>query len=334
MKHRRLALALISSLIPLASGCLLTPFFDYDEDEGADGNGFQTCVPWQRAEVDPAGEHSLFVVDSVQFASNTAEATMLGMDFDNDNAGRRDNVLGSVLATVFGQLDIDLNVIVAEMIQDGRILHLIDVQTVDRVASQGVGVDIFLGRDTDGDPSDNFSGSEFFEIVERPEGPAGQTMAGIVLGGGIEAEMGAFPMQIALPGHDEPFVLDLSITRIEADLVGDTLSGTIGGVLSEEKVQMDFLPLVHLAITRHVSRDCTTSGCVPGTNGAQFIDLFDRDDDVQVSLEEVVDNELVRALTAPDLDLFDEDGVLNPGCEGVRESLSFSVSFTAVPAQF
>ena len=121
---------------------------------------------------------------------------------------------------------------------------------------------------------------------------------------------------------------------VEATLVDNRLAGVIGGVLDEAQVQDEFLPIVHTALTRSVSRDCDQGVCEPGSDGAIFLGLFDVDGDGALTLDEVRNNELVQTLVEPDLDLFDADGLMAPGCDEVPESLSFAVGFTAVPAQF
>ena len=326
MNRHALLLALITYLITPSLGCFDLWF------EPAGDDPWAPCAPRVRGEVNPAGTHSLFVVDSVRFATSWDEVnTVLGMDFDQLEPLRNDNLLGGVLATVFGGLGTNVESIVASMIADGRILHLIDVQSVGRQTADGVGVSVFLGLDLDGDPGDNFTGVETFGVVDPF---AGETMVGAVTNGHIEAELGAMPLQIALPGSEEPFVLNLGAARIEADFDDDRLIGLIGGVLSEAQVQDEFLPIVHTAMARSIALQCEQGVCEPGSNGAVFLDLFDSDGDGELSLDEVRENDLIRALLAPDLDLFDENGLMAPGCDMTTESLSFVVGFTAVPAQF
>ena len=320
MNRYTVSLALAVFLFTPNLGCLFDALYE--------PGGY--CAPQEPGPVE--GAHSLFVVDSVRFPANPLEASSeMSMDFDGVEPIRKENALGQVLGTVFGSLGTDIDGIVASMIADGRILHLIDVQSVSRDTSASVGASVFLGFDLDEDPSDNFTGTETFGVVDPF---AGQTMTGRINDGNIVVALGAMPLQLALPGVEEPFVLNLAAARMEAAFDGDMLVGLIGGVLSEEQVQNEFLPIVHTVIARSVALQCDQGVCEPDSNGAVFLDLFDSDGDGEVSLEEVVDNELVKALTEPDLDLFDESGAMVPGCDDVRESLSFVVRFTAVPAQF
>lgn len=317
MLTRSISLTLALALSAPMTGCL----------NSDDAN---RCVPIEPGVADPAGEHSLYVVDSVQFATTPNEATNMSMDFDGAEPLRGDNTLGHVLAVTFGQLGGDLNDIAAAMVDNGNILHLIDVQTVSQTNAVGAGVSVFLGVDTDGDPSDNFSGSESFDVNDPF---AGRAMVGDVIDGQLVAQYGAIPMQIALPGAEEPFTLNLQAGRIEARFDGDELTGLIGGVLDEDSVRDELVPVIHAAVANSVSADCDENGCTPDSNGATMVNIFDADGDFQVSLAEVRDNELVVALLEPDIDMY-ADGQLNPDCDEVTDVLSFSIGFTAVPAQF
>jgi hypothetical protein len=56
--------------------------------------------------------------------------------------------------------------------------------------------------------------------------------------------------------------------------------------------------------------------------------------DGSIEPNEVVNNALVVALLGPDLDLFDAMGNFNPNTDGVQDSISLGVGFTAVQAIF
>ena len=62
--------------------------------------------------------------------------------------------------------------------------------------------------------------------------------------------------------------------------------------------------------------------------------LFDANTDGTITAKELRTNALIMSLLAPDLDLFDSAGIYNPRVDGVNDSLSFGVGFTAVGAVF
>jgi hypothetical protein len=58
--------------------------------------------------------------------------------------------------------------------------------------------------------------------------------------------------------------------------------------------------------------------------------LFDTNDDLVISADELRDNSLMQSLLAPDLDLFKGNG--KPGQNGKPDSLSLGIAFDAVHA--
>jgi hypothetical protein len=63
--------------------------------------------------------------------------------------------------------------------------------------------------------------------------------------------------------------------------------------------------------------------------------FFDDNEDCTVTVEELEANSLISStIGAPDLDLFDESGNFNPRQDGVKESLSLGVGFSAVAGEF
>jgi hypothetical protein len=80
-----------------------------------------------------------------------------------------------------------------------------------------------------------------------------------------------------------------------------------------------------------VDADC---GCTAGSAGEFILNLFDTDDDCSVSVEELQNSDLVASILNPDLDLLDEAGNYNPGVDGIADSLSLGLGFSATTAVF
>jgi len=75
--------------------------------------------------------------------------------------------------------------------------------------------------------------------------------------------------------------------------------------------------------------------CEPDSTGEKILDLFDENPtDCQVSLEEIKTSSLIASFLAPDVDMLDKDGLVNPRQDGVLDSLSLGVAFEAVPGTF
>jgi hypothetical protein len=127
------------------------------------------------------------------------------------------------------------------------------------------------------------------------------------------------------------------------------VNGIIAGAMTRATMEAVLAPFIHLGLVAAIERDCTDTadgmppcGCEPGSFGANLIEYFDvlpddplttLDGDCTLTLDEVLDNPLTSLLAAPDLDLFDADGALNPRTDGVKDSMSLGIGFTAVPAR-
>ncbi|HTM23302.1 MAG TPA: hypothetical protein VL172_22425, partial [Kofleriaceae bacterium] len=234
----------------------------------------EVCEPVVRAPIDPAGQVHRFVIDSIHLPATTQDAAMLAFDLDGDLTCRPDNVIGLVLHSVASWLDTDLNAVLAELIAQGRIVHLLELQTTSLDDADGASLRVYLGTDDDGDPTDNFSGTETFGIDATV---ASEALAGKVRSGTLDAAVGVVPLQIALPGVDDPFVLSLGTARAEltVDPDGQHAHGRTGGSLTTQQVQEELLPIAWLALVRIVEADCPGGTCAPDSRGQEIIDLLD-----------------------------------------------------------
>jgi hypothetical protein len=120
------------------------------------------------------------------------------------------------------------------------------------------------------------------------------------------------------------------------DAGGDTVTGELHGAIPHDEL----LPYIQQRFARFVTEQLSASP------SEQLASLFDVGDGVGgscvnadgtpgaphdgvVSTCEIAANPLVKNLFANDLDLFDAQGAFGPDQDGVRDSLSFGVGFTA-----
>lgn len=282
--------------------------------------------------VDPAGLHYTYVVNKIELPTSAADAIQLGFNLDNSENGRPKNAFGQILSAILGLGDYRERVSdeIDARIAGGELIHLLDVQAVSLEDAERVGFLPFLGDDPDGDPADNWPGPEFYTTTTE-----GSTAVGTIQGGGLFARRGRLPLAFALPNVPELVVLDLRAAEVAAFITADGMAGAIGGAIIEADIDRVLMPVLQLALQEMVNEDCDENGvCTASSLGQTVLNLFDRDDDGVVTLEEVRDNALIRSLFTPDVDLFDQDGNYNPRADGVKDSLSFGVRFTAVPAEF
>ena len=287
--------------------------------------------------IDPDGTSHGFVVSSINLPDEGDEQSSFALDIDQDlgEGDTPENQLGAVLFAIArnGQYDLDRETNL--LIEAGAILHLLDVRATDLEDADGVGLRIAHGIDLDGDPADNFTGSESFGIdASRGEG----LVTGSIHDRHLEARLGTAPIAVTLPGLDQPLIVPLIAARFDAWLTPDgELVGRFGGGIPVEYINTTLLPLFHEGLSRSIERDCPGGTCEPGSFGELLLELFDQDGDGTMTLEELRQDPLTEALLAPDMDLRDESRIYAPSCrdrDDVYDALSIGAGFRAVPATF
>jgi len=284
--------------------------------------------------VDPTGDHTQFVANTIDVPTSASEANALGLDIDGDPMMRPDNALGQILATLTS-MGADPQATIDAFVADGELLEVFDVQATDLVSASDVGVRGFVANDGDvpANPADNFSGSEMFVI--EPGTPTDSLLYGDITGGHLSAGGGTFPLKLLVFAGTSPILVNLVGARVEANITATNLSvGRLGGGITEAEIDNIVIPGLAEALNGIVADDCPGGVCPPGGNGAQILLLFDANSDGTITAEELRTNALIMSLLAPDVDLFDSAGNYNPRVDGVKDSLSFGVGFTAVGAVF
>lgn len=289
--------------------------------------------------VDPAGTHYQYVLDELLMPTTATEANAYGLNLDGDEQGRPDNALGQIFATLAAQGNVDVQAGMDARIASGEILDLADVQAESLTTATNVRMRLFLGEDGDvpPNPADNFSGSELFAI--RADSPTDSQVDGLVVTGHIR--LGPGNLTVELVGFaGEPLVVPLIGARVEGDITADGIvNGKLGGGIPEQELDSLILPSVVDGLQSTVDAECAGAppNCCPsGSNGETLLDLFDENQDCEITLAELLDNSLISSLLAPDVDLLDSTNgnVFSPRTDGIKDSLSLGVGFTAVGAQF
>lgn len=273
-----------------------------------------------------------FVMDSVQVAESANEAARLALDLDGDQ--QPDNALGGLLAAIASQAGLPIAADQVKAVEGGRALTLVGLE--DLVVGEGgpVSVRIAPGSDLDGDAADNFSGSEPFALAPL-EGADGMMPGTLGAGGRLRAGPGSVPVLLAFAGVPPAVISLVGVgggIDCEASASG-LASGRLGAALTEEEVDQRLIPAMAAGIDEVMQRDCPDALCEDGSPGEQLAIFFDDNEDGRLTEEELLSNSLIASTIGnPDLDLFDAGGVYNPGVDGVKDSLSLGVGFTAVSA--
>lgn len=285
--------------------------------------------------VDPNGTNHLYVVNTVDVPTSAAEATQLGLDIDFDGTGTVDNKLGEILAVLAGQGGNDPQAFIDARLADGTILQLINIKATSLSDAMRVGFSLYVGEDADmpANPDDNFTGFEEFLISSGS--PTDSLLAGNITAGHVSGSDGSIPLLVTVSDQVDPVLLNLVGARVECDVDGTgVMNGKLAGGITKEQVQNDILPALHQSFSITVAADCTGTTCTPGSAGEDLLNLFDENADGEITLAELENNILLTNLLAPDMDLLDEEGFLNPNSDGELDTLSFGVGFTAVGALF
>jgi len=298
---------------------------------GCFGSGSDGELPDAKVTVDPAGTHFAYVVDGITLPGSQSEAIEFGFDLDRDSQERPDNALGQILSIIlqFSNYNELVQGEIDERLANGELIHLFDVQAVSLRDAGGVGLLPFLGSDPDGDPSDNWPGPELYETTTE-----GAVAAGAIVDGTLHATRGRLPLTFALPNVAQPMVLELHAAEVRGTITDSGISGTIGGAIREADIDRVLVPMLHVALQAMVDDTCPDGVCVVGSIGEDVLHYFDADRDGAVTEQEVRENSLITSLLSADVDLYDADGYYDPGADGVKDSMSFAVAFTAVAAEF
>jgi hypothetical protein len=304
-------------------------------DDDGDGDG--------QMMVDPEGTHNTFVISELKIPSNANEATQLGLDIDGN--GQPDNALGGLLAALANQADLDLNGEVGDQILSGGIVLLADLQATDLTNATGVGLQVFLGDAATADPAPCTDPEDIATCGNHLEGTGSFDVAmdynALVVGSNVSGQFTGGPGEITIElalAEGATVPIRLVGARATAGVSATALtSGKLGGALHEDDVDSDLIPAVaDLIGTLLEACDPEASPCCPeGSTGEQILTFFDDNSDCTVTEQELKENSLISSTIGnPDLDLFDADGNFAPRSDGVKESLSLGVGFSAVSGQF
>lgn len=321
-----------------------------------------------QGKVDPKGTHTQYVLDSLKIPTTANEANVYGLNLDGDEEERPDNALGQILSTVGSSRgDINLQETVDAQIMDGDIILLANMQATSLITATGVGMWVFLGDGDTATPApclddqdqvcgQHLMGTGSFTISRDSPPPENTLVIGQNVGGQFTGGPGNLLIEVALV-EGSSLVLTLIGARMEIGQVSDNavVDGKFGGAITKSELDNTVLPTLSDLMADTISRDCTgmevdcpgancrPCGCEEGATGRTLLDLFDDESrDCKVTLEELKANSLVSSQLAPDVDLLNcpnqdsppKECEFNPRKDGVKDSLSLGIGFTAISGSF
>lgn len=295
----------------------------------------------------PEGEKYTYVVATASVPTSASQATKdFGIDLDGD--GRKDNALGSVLATLKGQ-GLDVQPSLTDAVNDGSIVLLAEFQTKSFSAASASGLRVFLGDSTMITPAactdplmiatcgQHLKGTGSFKI--SASSPTTALVSGPIVGGTFKGGPGTISLQISLTAGAAPLQLDLLGARAELSTITDASigKGIVAGAISKADLDDKILPAIKGQLDAQVAA-CTGTpktpplcGCMSGSGAAQILSLFDTTPaDCAVSLDEIKNNSIIKTLLAPDVECNATGCVAN----GTPNALSIGLGVTAVKGTF
>jgi hypothetical protein len=324
--------------ILLSCGALALVGCGGGDDDGGDDTG--------QMEEDPAGTDHTYVLSELKVPASPNEATQLGLDIDG--SGTPDNALGGLLAALAGQANLDLNGTVNEQVVSGGIVLLANLKATDMTNATGVGLHVYLGDpDTASptpctDPQDintcgkHLLGDGTFDVKMD----YGAKVVGQLVNGQFTGGPGEVTIELSL-GGTTTLPINLVGARATAGATdAGLMSGKLGGALRNEDLHNELIPavanLIESLLTESECDGTPDGGCCPAeSTGEQILTFFDDDGDCAVTAQELEENSIVSStIGQPDLDLFDENDDFNPRQDGMKDSLSLGIGFTAVAGAF
>lgn len=216
------------------------------------------------------------------------------LGFDLNGDDRPDNQLG----TLVGLLDLDLQTLVNEYVSEGQFVLLHSLRAADVVETRSASWFIYLGN---GGSTPDFSGAGEFEV--NPASPADGRMIGSIQDGLLSARSDLMPLSLQIRPDVPVMNLHVIMPRFEAWVTEDGCTeGKIGGALSMWEVNDIVLPMVAML--------------------------------AQVPVDDLRENDIVKNVLGPDLDLIDREGNIAPDADGEDDSISFGFGMTCARANF
>jgi hypothetical protein len=331
-----------------AAAALLAPACSPDESTSETVDA-APVVPDARAQPDarsfePTGDHYQYVIDTIQLPADSDEAEALGLDVDGDAV--TDNGLGQLIQVLNGALSTDVGALLTEQVDDGRVIVLANLQTVSFGDAERVGFWILRGADPVPQPCldagdticrRHLTGTGSFTVA--PGATTDSLIGGNIAGGFFNGyDFGTITIYVPVMAGAPPLAVAIVGARAYVD-VGESglMSGKLAGGLTDEEIQTNLLPQLLVLWNDRIAEQCsgTSPDCCPdGSDGDQLVDLFDSDGSCDLTLQELQDSIFLNALLEPDVDLLDAEGFYNPREDGVLDSISIGIGFTAVPATY
>lgn len=252
---------------------------------------------------------------AMQTVINKINLPKSGKDYaiDLDGDGIKDNQIGLIVSTIslIGGASFNLQGDLDKQMAQGKVLMLFDLRAKSLVSDPGIKIQMLEGKDTDGNPADNFSGSETLAVDKT--GPMGLILGGKILAGFLSAGPGNLMAPIPIGGVINN--VSLKNTRLSALLTNKgMIKGQINGAIPMSDVNSKILPSLANDLDK-TYKSTTDAG------KKKILAAFDTDGNGTITGTDLKKNGLVGMILAADVDT---DG------DKTKDGMSLGIGFTAV----
>jgi len=256
-----------------------------------------------------------YVTTKLALPATNVQVNGYARDVDGD--GDRDNNLGRFFATV-ESMGLDFQTELDASIERGDLLMLHSLRTPSLANTKNATWQVLYAETTE---NPDFSGFGSFLVANTA--PRSLRLPATITDHRVKTAAGAIPLRLDLLGAI--FDLPLKKGKIVATCARSSCTnGRITGAISAQNVHTFRVDLA-AQFTPIVQRDCVqpgtpSGGCAADSTGKVLFNLFDENDDLQITEQELKVNSLVGQYLAPDLNLVKGDG--DP-----TDALSFALAF-------
>jgi hypothetical protein len=285
----------------------------------------------------PEGPHYGYVVSSASVPVTDKQVTDFGLDLGSMKSSKLDGSVDNKLGVLLSSLSssVDIQGAITKAIDMGSIMLLIDFQTQDLANSTAAGFSVEIGATSTPpactDASDmtcrhHLDGHGVFTVAA---GSPDTLVAGKIVATAFTGGPGDVTLQIALGGAT-PITLHLLRARVQATISPTgIMNAKVGGVITQSDLTTQIGPAIQTQVATLLTQSCTPGAPPPGcgcTGTAAFLILFDTNGDCQLSTDEILNAQAIKAETGPDV--CTTDACTTP------DGLSIGVEVQAVKAMF
>ncbi len=331
--------------------------------------------------VDPLATEHTYVVQAVQLPEELSDVQTLGLDVDNDPMMKKDNALGTVLWTVKNQSGSSVQPTIDEYIAKGQMLMLVNLMTTDLFNAEAVGLWYYLGDKNQIapepclSPMDTTCGQHLSgngEFVIAGDAPLNSAVYGAINSNEFFGVSAGDPMRIEIPIYSggDPLQVDLVGAKIKISQITEAglFEGILAGGLPTSEIDGKVIPALRDLFNSLLIADCDGTpencpgsscdpcGCQNGSAGDTIRSLFDKEPaagepgtafmgvagDCMITIDELRNNNLIRSLLSPDVDLLNcpsadsapSECTYEPRVDGIKESMSLGLGFRGAKGTF